>query len=214
MKKVNFRDWTVEKLEDAFNLEELETSNHPLIDRLCAFEYELSAFENQALMKLQAGYKRRGREDWNEAELINKFISPLIVFSDLDNGKFSYFVERELSTTIGDYELTGKVDGMVATGYRSPKKPYFCINEYKRESEPNSEPRGQLLSAMLTAQSLNQDANPIYGVYVVGKLWRFVVLTGNTYAFSDSFVADKKDIFSIYRILKALKIEIEQIVNG
>jgi hypothetical protein len=210
MKKINFRDWTIEKVEDAFGLEQVP--EQPLLDRLIGFQYEISDFEKKALLKLQNNYKRRGGEDWNEAELANKFISPLIVFSEIDDGRFSYFLERELTATIGDYELVGKVDGMVATGFRSPKKPYFCLNEYKKESDPNGDPRGQLLIAMLVAQTLNQDEKPIYGLYVVGKLWRFAVLTGKIYAFTTAFVADKVDIFDIYKTLKGLRNEIESML--
>jgi hypothetical protein len=211
MKKVNFRDWTVEKVEDAFGLE--QTFNHPLLKQLISFSYEISEFEAKTLLKFQQNYEQFGGEDWNEVELASKFISPLIVFSDMDNRKFGYFLERDLSVTIGDYELVGKVDGIIATGFRSPRKPYFCLNEYKKESDPNGDPRGQLLIAMIAVQTINQDANPIYGVYVVGKLWRFIVLTGKTYTFSDAFVATKKDIFDIYKILKGLRHEIEALVN-
>jgi hypothetical protein len=109
--------------------------------------------------------------------------------------------------------LVGKVHGMIATGFRHPKKPYFCLNEYKKESDSNGDPRGQLLIAMITVQALNQDNHPIYGVYVVGKLWRFIVLTGKTYTFSDAFVATKKDIFEIYKILKGLRHKIEALMN-
>ena len=83
----------------------------------------------------------------------------------------------------------------------------------KKNPTQNGDPRGQLLIAMIAVQTINQDTNPIYGVYVVGKLWRFIVLTGKTYTFSDAFVATKKDIFDIYKILKGLRHEIEALVN-
>jgi hypothetical protein len=212
MKKINFRDWTVEKIEDAFGLR--QEFDHPVLERLVSFQYEISDMEKMILSKLQYNYKRFGGEDWNEAELATKFINPLIVFSDIDNIKFGFFVERELSTTIDDYELAGKVDGMIATGFRSPKKPYFCLNEYKKESDPSGDPRGQLLIAMMVAQSLNQDGKPIYGLYVVGKLWRFVLLTGKNFAFSKTFVSDQSDIFDIYKTLKSLRYEIEQLISN
>ncbi len=212
MKKVNFRDWTVEKIEDAFGLR--QEFDHPVLERLISFQYEISDMEKMILSKLQYNYKRFGGEDWNEAELATKFINPLIVFSDMDNIKFGFFVERELSATIDDYELVGKVDGMIATGFRSPKKPYFCLNEYKKESDPSGDPRGQLLIAMMAAQTLNQDGKPIYGLYVVGKLWRFVFLTGKFFSFSKTFVADQSDIFDIYKTLKGLRYEIEQLISN
>jgi hypothetical protein len=210
MKKTNFRDWTIEKVEDVFGLKEIFEDT--LLASILSFPYEINEYERKTLLKLQYTYKRRGGEDWNEAELANKFISPLIVFSEMDDNAFNYFLERDLSTIIGDYELTGKVDGMIATGLRSPKKPYFCLQEYKKASDPNGDPRGQLLIAMLVAQSLNQDNKPIYGLYVVGKYWCFVILTGKNYMFSNAFVADKEEIFDIYKILKGLRHEVQQMI--
>jgi hypothetical protein len=210
MKKTNFRDWTIEKVEDVFGLKEI--FDDALLASILSFPYEINEYEKKTLLKLQYTYKRRGGEDWNEAELANKFISPLIVFSEMDDNAFNYFLERDLSTIIGDYELTGKVDGMIATGLRSPKKPYFCLQAYKKASDPNGDPRGQLLIAMLVAQSLNQDDKPIYGLYVVGKYWCFVILTGKNYTFSNAFVADKAEIFDIYKILKGLRHEIQQMI--
>jgi hypothetical protein len=211
MKKVNFRDWSVEKVEDAFGLKQVFKTN--LLDTVLSFQYEIADYERKTLVRLQNNYMRRGGEDWNEVELANKFISPVIVLSELDDDRFNYFLERDLAINIGDYELVGKVDGMIATGFRSPKKPYFCLNEYKKESDPNGDPRGQVLIAMLVAQELNQDGKPIYGLYVVGKYWRFVILVGNHYAFSNTFVSDKGDIFDIYKILKGLRHEIEALLN-
>jgi hypothetical protein len=209
MKKINFRDWTLDKVEDVFAVEEV--FNHPLLQDLAQFQYELSEYEKHYLDDLQKNYSLYGGEDWNEVELENKFISPLIVFSKMDSRHFGYFLERELSVTIGDYEIFGRVDGMIATGFRRPKKPYFCLHEYKKESDPSGDPRGQVLIAMLAAQEMNQDGKPIYGVYVTGKLWRFMVLTGTTYAFSKTYVADQDNINSIFKVLKGLRHLIERI---
>jgi hypothetical protein len=60
---------------------------------------------------------------------------------------------------------------------------------------------------------LNQDGKPIYGLYIVGKYWRFVVLTGKNYAFGKSLVADQDDIFNIYKALKGLRHAIEEIIK-
>jgi hypothetical protein len=151
-----------------------------------------------------------GGDDWNEVELENKFISPLIILSKIDNERFSYFLARELATTIGEYELLGKVDGMIASGFRSPKKPFFCLKEYKRQTDPDGDPRGQCLIAMLVAQHLNQNQQPIYGCYVIGKLWHFMVLEGKEYAISSGLLCTNDEIFAIFRIIKGLKYLIEK----
>ena len=78
----------------------------------------------------------------------------------------SYFLKRNLSATLGDYELSGIVDGMIATGFR--------------------EPDAQVLVAMLVARELNQNAHPIYGLFVVGLVWNFIVLKGNEYCISQN----------------------------
>jgi RNA polymerase-interacting CarD/CdnL/TRCF family regulator len=92
-------------------------------------------------------------------------------------------------------------------------EPYFCLHEYKKESDPSGDPRGQVLIAMLAAQEMNQDGKPIYGLYVTGKLWRFMVLTGKTDAFSKTDVADQENIDSIFKVLKGLRHAIEQVIK-
>ena len=203
----NFREWTLDKIEDIFQLYEVNTL--PILEKILSFEFTLSDYQKTYLSALSKNYKLFGGDDWNEVELENKFISPLIVFSEIDNKQFAYFLERELQATIGEYELSGKVDGMIATGYRKPKMPYFCLNEYKRQTDPNGDPRGQVLIAMLVAQQLNANKNPVFGCYIIGSSWYFVALQENQYAISNVFTATDEEIFDIFRILKGLKAEID-----
>jgi hypothetical protein len=209
MIKSTFREWTLDKIDEAFGLEQV--ASLPILKEWLAYKHEVTDFERQYLLDLQDTFLLGG-DDWNEVELENKFISPLIVFSKMDNRKFAYFLERELKATVNDYELSGKVDGMIASGFRNPKKPFFCMNEYKRESDPSGDPKGQALIAMLVAQQLNEiNHQPVYGSYIVGKLWRFIVLQDKQYAFSKSLTADGDDIFDIYRIIKGLRHQIEKL---
>ncbi len=113
----------MDKIDEAFAVQQVD--NLLVLDELLAFEYQINEYEKNYLDILSHNYISYGGDDWNEVELENKFISPLIVFSGIDNKKFAYFLERELSFTIGEYELSDKVDGMIATGFRNPKKPYF-----------------------------------------------------------------------------------------
>jgi hypothetical protein len=63
---------------------------------------------------------------------------------------------------------------------------------------------------MLATQTLNTQERPIYGVYIIGSLWWFVVLQGNQYAVSDPFNAFKEEeLFKIFSILKRCKSYIE-----
>ena len=137
MQKSDFKEWTLDKIDDAFGLRQVRRL--PILEELLAFEYQADDYETRYLSGLSENYLTLGGDSWNEVELENKIISPIIVFSDIANQQYSYFLERDLAITIDDYELSGRVDGMIATGYRNPKMPYFCMNEYKRQTDPNGE---------------------------------------------------------------------------
>jgi len=202
MKKATFKEWDLTELEDAFSLSQVWECD--LLKQWENNSSEINEIEKTILLNLQKPLKWGGRA-WNEVELENKFISPLIMLTNIDDGKIGYFLERPLSGTVGDYELSGIVDGMIATGFRDPKKPYFCLHEYKRGIENQGTPDGQVLAAMLVARELNQNKLPIYGLFVVGLDWYFMVLNGNDYCISRTFIADNDDIFTIFKMIKALK---------
>ncbi|MEM9885073.1 MAG: hypothetical protein AAF849_04210 [Bacteroidota bacterium] len=204
----NFKDWTADSVDEAFGTK-LNLKGLPSLEILTSYEYEISEYEQRFLKDLSFSY-RLGGQSWNEVELENKIISPLIIFSSIDNEKFAYFLERSLSATIDNYILSGRVDGMIASGFRNPKQPYFCISEYKRATDPNGDPEGQVLIAMLVAQHLDANERPIFGCHIVGRQWVFASLEGKEYAFSKSYGVDDDEIFDIYRILKALKWQIAQ----
>jgi hypothetical protein len=205
--KSNFKEWNLDKIEEAFGLKQVWQSD--ILDELINHTHQLDEMEKNFVTKLQRHFSFGG-DDWNEVELENKFISPMIVLSEIADEKCSYFLERELSTTIDDYELLGKVDGMIATGFRSPKKPYFCLNEYKRGTDPDGDPKGQALIAMLVAQKLNNNNAPIFGCFVIGRIWQFMILQGNQYAISRDFSCVDDEVFDIFRILKGLRVQIEK----
>jgi len=102
---------------------------------------------------------------------------------------------------IGEYHSYG----MIATGFREPDIPLFCLHEYKRSVENQGTPDAQVLAAMLVAQELNQRNKPIYGLYVVGLIWNFVVLKDNEYCISKDYTSDDENVFLIFKMLKALK---------
>ncbi len=150
---------------------------------------------------------------WNEEELKMYFISPLLRVVNLNSSKYKLFYERKLSATLNDIKLTGTVDAMIASGnFDTPKKPYFCLHEYKPEkSGKDTDPHGQLLSEMLAAQTLNNDEKIIYGCYFIGQLWIFATLVGNEFCFSKGFVAsDKIFLERIVFILRQLKTYIDE----
>ncbi len=202
MKKVTFKELTLTQLEDVFGLSQVWESD--LLAQWENIPIQIEDAEKFMLLKLQKTAHRGGRA-WNEVELENKFISPLIMLADIDDGRIGYFLERPLSSQLGDYELSGIVDGMIAIGIREPKTPYFCLHEYKRSVENQGSPDGQVLAAMLVAREQNQNKCPIYGLFVVGLVWNFIVLKDNDYCISRTFIADNDDIFTIFKMMKALK---------
>jgi len=202
MKPLTFKDWTLTGLEDTFGLKQIWQSD--LLQQWENNTFQITEVENTILLQLQQSLIRGGRA-WNEVELENKFISPLIMLANIDDEQIGYFLERPLSGIVGDYELSGTVDGMIATGFREPKKPYFCFHEYKRSVENQGTPDAQVLAAMLVAREMNQNALPIYGLFVVGLVWNFVLLNRQEYCISAEYTAANEDIFAIFKMLKALK---------
>ncbi|MCU0450643.1 MAG: hypothetical protein MUC97_12515 [Bernardetiaceae bacterium] len=202
MKKAAFRDWTLTKLDKAFGLKEVR--QYEVMTEWQGMEIPLSDYERQVLADLQAGILRAGKA-WNETELENKFISPLIIFTKIDTDEFGYFLERPLQGIVGDYELSGIVDGMIASGFRDPDVPFFCMHEYKRSVDNEGNPDAQALAAMLVARELNGQQKPVYGLYVVGLIWNFMVLNGQQYCISRNYDASNEDIYDIFRLMKGLK---------
>ena len=210
MEKKGFREWDLDKIDDAFGTKHVRRL--PILDELLAYQYQADDYETKYLSRLSENYLAFEGDSWNEVELENKLISPVIVFSGIENEQFSYFLERDLFATIGEYELLGRVDGMIATGLRNPKVPYFCLNEYKRQTDPNGNPQGQALISMLVAQKLNDNQHPIFGCYVIGRIWYFMALVGNEYAISKDFSCVDDEMFDIFRILKSLRVQIEKLL--
>ncbi len=206
--KKNFTAWDMEELEEAFDLTELNSNKH--LHNLLNTEIELSDFENQNL-KYYLKMSTNKMKQWNETELITKFIGPMISLVNFDTPDFNYFAERYISAIVGDYEMLGRADGMIATGKWKPKIPFFFISEYKKEVEPRRNPMAQNLAEMIVAQKLNNNKCPVYGAYVVGKQWHFMILEDKTYTISRAFDATRNDIFDIFKILKNLKITITEI---
>ena len=207
MKTATFKQWTLTELDKAFGLKQVWDS--VLMQKWENDSEELTAFEQETLLKLQKSLKRGGRA-WNEVELENKFISPVIMAADIDDEQIGYFLERSLSGIVGDYELSGTVDGMIATGFRDPDLPLFCLHEYKRSIENQGSPDAQVLAAMLVAREKNDNKLPIYGLFVIGLIWNFMILEGNDYCISREYKATDEELFEIFNRLKALKRIIKQ----
>ncbi|CAK8717024.1 MAG: hypothetical protein CDV28_1365 [Candidatus Electronema aureum] len=198
----SFSKWTIAEVEETFALnpcKQLESLNQWLNAAA-----PLTPDEEAVIAELREKLLDHVW-DWNESELKGKFIFPLLAAVNFDEEQYQSFIEREISVAIDNDTLSGMVDFFVASGRRYPKHPYFFIHEFKKEHEASGDPLGQLLVTMMAAQKLNHDGKPMYGCYVMGRLWFFVVLQGNDYAGSLAYDATKDDIKDIFSILKKMK---------
>jgi len=161
--------------------------------------------ENYKVLKhLQLMLNARSSK-WNEFELSEWFIGPVLSLINFNTDEIALFACHDLMATVNNCKLSGRPDAMIATGIDEPIVPYFCFQEYKRQTDPDGNPQTQLLGAMIAAQALNNNNKPIYGIYVIGKEWWFVVLQDNEWCESKTYNADDEELFDIFRILKALK---------
>lgn len=167
---------------------------------------ELSDLETQFCTLLQKGL-RSNQNSWQEQELAMHFIGPmfsLVNFTEVY--RYNIFAQRYIEVELGDYLLAGEPDGLIASGYYAPEIPYFAFAEYKRQRDPNGDPAGQALAAMLAGQTLNEDTTkPMYGCYVIGTDWYFMTLVGRSYAISRDYSALSDEVFTILKVLKVLK---------
>ncbi|MDM8518505.1 hypothetical protein QUF64_00555 [Anaerolineales bacterium HSG6] len=205
-----FKEWSLAELDKTFSLKEVQKTES--LENWLAGTVDISEFEMQSLHYLR-GRLKRGVHDWNEAELGYNFIGPMMTLVDFTAEQFNFFAQRSFGGTVEGVTMRGNPDGMVASGFREPEKPYFCLQEYKREKDIEGDPAAQVLAAMLVAQEINEHKHPIYGCYVRGQFWFFAILEGKNYSFSKPYVATRDDLFDIFRILKALKQIIADLVS-
>ena len=206
MQTATFKEWTLTKLENTFGIKQIYDMDYDLLKKWqdLAKTIEITDIDKQVLIRLQKPLQWGGK-GWNESELENKFISPVFMAAEFDDKIIGYFLERPLKGIVGDYELSGIVDGMIATGVRDPNKPFFCMHEYKRSVDNDGQPDAQALVAMMVVQAEENGRKPLYGLYIVGLNWNFMVLNGNEYCVSQSYNSEKEELFDIFRMLKALK---------
>lgn len=207
VERLTFRQCTRARLESLFGLRRVLTSSG--LDHWLSMRPPISTEEKVMLKHLQQ-LLFLNNEAWNEQELSLNFIGPvfaLVAFTELY--RFNHFANRHIKAVVssakGEIELKGEPDGLIATGYWEPEIPIFAFSEYKRNLDPDGDPGGQALAAMLVGQVLNKQPHPIYGCYVIGNHWTFLVLEDKSYTFSRDFSATTDEIFDIFRILKALK---------
>ena len=160
----------IDTLLDNFKLSYNYSCNH-LSEWMQVSGGDLTPLHQELLSSVYEKMKLNG-DFWNEEELKINVIGFVMYLADIDvEGKIKTFFERSLSLSFGDKEIAVKCDCMVATpkGKGTPKAPYFFLQEYKKQKVDKNDTEGQMLSAMLIAQELNQDENLFMAViWLVG----------------------------------------------
>jgi len=202
--KLYFNEMTQQKMYKTFGL--LDVSKIQALEDWVSNLPKLTETEKSTARLYQ---KRliKNINNWNEQELSLGFIGPIINIIDFKvSYKLNFFAQRPLVGTVDNYELIGKPDGILAGGNFEPEAPYFSFQEYKKDVNSSGDPAGQNLAAMLVGQQQNENKEIMYGCYIVGRLWYFMVLEGKEYAISKSYSADDdEDVFKIVKVLKALR---------
>ena len=210
MQQKDFETWTFEEVEDVFGL--IKIDDTPLILNWLKAKHQPDTVRTVLLEELRADL-RSYANSWNEDELKMCFISPLIALVHYSSTEYKIFTQRNMSMAFPDlgWELTGRIEWLISKGKQKPKQPFFCLHEYKQENRLDSDPLGQLLAAMVVAQTANENEMPIYGCYVIGRFWFFVILTQKSYTVSLAYDATKQDeLYEIFAILSEVKVIIDK----
>jgi hypothetical protein len=209
MKKRDFKDWKFEELNREFGYKR-HYKDFELLEIWLKTQESVSDFEKQQLEVYRKNLFIHA-ESWNEDELKFFFLSQLIALVDFYGEHYNPFTQRKFGAIVGDWNISGIVDFVVATGIQDPYQPYFLLHEYKSEKRRDNDPLGQLLAEMIVARQNNDIKFPIYGCYVVGRLHFFVVFTGKEYSVSKAFDStEEDDILQIFKMFRFVKHEIDK----
>ncbi|MGB0838858.1 MAG: hypothetical protein ACPGXL_01900 [Chitinophagales bacterium] len=211
MIKRPFEQWLFEDVEMEFGIKS--------VDNMPALEKWLSITDKNALSptieKLRLSLLKNVKV-WNEDELKMMFIAPFLVEFDFNHlPVYRVFTQRHMTIKTKTIESSGRVEWMVATGQQRPRKPFFFIQECKPEKTSGNDPLGQLLIAMVDAQSRNDSIEKLlYGCYTIGRFWFFVLLQGKEYGISRAYDATQTDdLTDMVVILKRVEQHIHKELN-
>lgn len=193
--------WTKQKLSKVFGLKQVKW--HPTLDEWLRPTTNVSEGEKAFLSILRENCLER-IDDFNARELILKVVGPTMSAVNFDTEKFTAFGERELSATLEGETLNFSPDILVASGTQEPETPYFCFFVHTI-FDTSGDPAGNCLAAMLAAAQQNPTNTPIYGAYVLGRNWYFMILQVDKFCISNVYSFTQDDIFDIFNILKYLK---------
>ena len=206
-----FEQWEYDEVEQVFDLQFVDTL--PIMTQWATFKPQTEGINERLLQLCQLLNKEV--DNWNEEELKVKFIIPLLDLLLFDCPPFyKSFLDRHLSTEVGQVKLSGRVDWLLATGKKRPNTPFFMLHEYKPKRGAKNDPVGQLLIEMVAAQAINTKNTldiPVYGALIDGNDWQFYVLQHKNYTRTREF--DATIIEQLYEIVSRLQLIKQQADN-
>jgi hypothetical protein len=208
----SFRNWTIDVVNDFSPIKSIR--EHPELTSWLASTTTFTPEQRSNLLHHREILLAK-IVTWSEEDLKMKFIAHVLAAADIDDNEIGYrtFFETTMKGSIDGQTLTARLDMVVAMGIAEPRRPFFFMQEYKRERGGDNDPLAQVLAAMLVAQTLNEQPQLLYGCYIIGRNWFFLVLDGEEYSVSDAYVATQDDIFQIVAILRGLKPRIEALLG-
>ncbi len=199
--------WNEGLVIDTFNLERLPCEELPLLTSWLDANETNDDIDSVFLEKLRKDAELK-IDSWNEEELKMKYLSFIVRYANYEDDKeYNVYFERPLSALVEGKNINVLVDFMLAKGVRElVKKPYFCFHEYKREKKYNDDPIAQVLLAMLAAKEINQSDKPLYGAYILGRNWYFMVMENKKFSISNAYnCTDKTKLLKIISILRKFR---------
>jgi hypothetical protein len=189
---------------------QLQKTGNPLLNQWTSRKYELEQAQKDLIVNLSNAYDYEG-DAWNEEELKVRFLAHIILIANMEiPNKVKTFLERNISANYEDYMISVDVDLMLASvkGLNTPQTPYFFLQELKKgkKSSNDHDPEAQMIAAMIAAQILNSQKQPMFGGYVVGRFWFFAIIEGKNYSLSHAFdITKTEDLEQVIFCLRAIK---------
>ncbi len=206
----SFQFWSQADSEKIFNLKQVKKIKE--LDDLLAATTDLTPVERASLDTLRQKLLEMV-SGWSEEDLKVQFVGPVLNFADMAHREYRIFLDYIIKAEINNDTIGGKVDCLLAKGFFAPETPFFFLQEFKREKGRDTDPAGQLLAAMVVSQHLNGGDDILYGCYLTGRAWFFLVMKGKEYAVSDVFIVTQEDVYQVVAILRKIKVMFEHKIN-
>jgi len=200
------------ELKEMFNIK-ISLEHKGIFNEWFQSEIEINEDDTNFLKELirkNGALLKTYKEEDLKIKFISKILSKVDFFSYENN--FMDFYEENITYETEEFILTGTTDFLVSKGLRYSEKPYFFIQEFKR-NKGAKDPEPQLVAELISGLELN-NWKTIKGAFIIGSIWNFVILEKlgeNKYQYfiSENFDSSKiGDLIEIYKNLLFVKQEI------